>query len=99
MSRASTQHEGGVVAGSTPAAALVGVLVLMGVLCLRVLTSYDPFPAWGGDPLEMASPIVGLTPLSSMVLDIATLIGAGLVFIGLPQRGLRCWQLVCLAAG
>ncbi len=84
-----------------PAFALAGVVVLLVVLCLRVLVSYDPTPGWGGNPLELESPIVGLTPVGSLIIDGVTLGASGLILVAMAKRGKvpPAWQTLCLAAG
>jgi hypothetical protein len=80
---------------------LIGVLILLFVLCARVLVNYDPIPGWGGDPLELESPIVGLTPMGSLILDALTYLGSALILLAMSRRGFSppLWQTLCLAAG
>jgi len=55
----------------------------------------------GGDPLELESPIIGLTPLGALILDAATLAASALILIGMGRRGHTppLWQTLCLLAG
>jgi hypothetical protein len=82
-------------------AALAGVLALLFVLCLRVLVSFDPIPGWGGDPLELEAPIIGLTPMGSLIIDAITLTASALILLAMSRRGcaLPNWQTLCLAGG
>ncbi len=61
-------------------------VVLVGVV-VRMTATFDPMPAWSGDPFTSAAPIVGLTPALSMLLDAAVLIGAWLVLASAAGRG------------
>jgi hypothetical protein len=85
----------------TPKAALAGTITILVVLALRVLVACDPTPGWGGDPLEMESPIVSLTPMGSLIVDALTFAGAALILVSMSRRAQAppLWQTLCLAAG
>jgi hypothetical protein len=87
--------------GTTPKSSLVGVIVILIVLSIRILTSFEPTPGWGGDPLQMEAPILGLTPIGSLIVDACTLAASILVLLGMARRGRtpRLWQTLCLAMG
>jgi tetratricopeptide (TPR) repeat protein len=55
-------------------------LVLVCVL-LRAITASDPFPFWSMDPMRFTQPIVGLAPMQSLIVDVLTMLGAGMVLI------------------
>lgn len=78
--------------------ALAGILIVLAVLALRCLTSFDPFPYWSGDPLESPAPVAGLTPSLSLLLDITTAIGAVLAYSAMRASELRRAAGALLAA-
>jgi len=62
------------------------VLVLVGV-CARVITTTDPLPGWGLDPLTTVAPLNGVGPALSMVLAALPLFGLGLVLLAARRAG------------
>ncbi|MFG0243852.1 MAG: hypothetical protein ACF8R9_13780 [Phycisphaerales bacterium JB054] len=62
------------------------VCVLVGV-CARVITTTDPLPGWGLDPLTTVAPLNGVGPALSMVLAALPLFGLGLVLLAARRAG------------
>jgi hypothetical protein len=75
---------------------LAGLLLLFGVVVLRVTTATDPFPGWSGDPLDLPSPIFGITPILSLALDAAALVASALLLWRTPLDSVA---RLCLGAG
>jgi len=50
--------------------------LLLAIAIFKTIVTYDPFPAWSGDPLALPAPIVGLTPTPMLALDALTLLAA-----------------------
>jgi hypothetical protein len=55
----------------------------------RAMSVPDPFPYWDMDPLQIATPLTGLTPTGSLILDAITLAGAALALAGEALAGRR----------
>ncbi|MCE7973911.1 MAG: hypothetical protein DYG92_06215 [Leptolyngbya sp. PLA1] len=88
--------------GSGPGRVALGATALLvGCIWVRMTTSHDFFPAWGGDPLTTESPILGLTPAVSLSLDAVTTIASMLLLAVMRARGsvLRWWEHALAAAG
>lgn len=82
-------------------AAFGAVALLVGCIWVRMTTSHDFFPAWGGDPLTTESPILGLTPVASLALDAATTLASLLLLGAVRARGvvLPWWEHALASAG
>lgn len=93
MTRATGEHS------TLGQAHLAGLLVLTGVLVIRVTTSTDLFPGWGGDPLDLPSPIFGITPVLSLVLDLLALLAAAILLTRSRLDALSRWGMAAAAAG
>lgn len=80
---------------------LLGVAIILGVVAVRCLSPFDPFPYWSGDPFEAPAPVVGLTPSVSVVLDIVTALGAAITASAMRGHELRraAWGFAAAALG
>ncbi len=79
--------------------------IVLSAASLRLLSSFDPFPYWGGDPLVRFAPLVGIGPGMSGVLDSVTLASAALAVFTSSRRGVGVswiyvllWSIGALAA-
>ncbi|MFZ2873154.1 MAG: O-antigen ligase family protein [Phycisphaerales bacterium] len=89
-------------ARGTPGRAAFGAAALLvGCVWVRMTTSHDFFPAWGGDPLTTESPILGLTPAVSLALDAITTLASMLLLAAMRARGIALpwWEHALAAAG
>lgn len=68
--------------------------VLIIAVLVRILTPFDPFPAWAGDPTLSPTAIVGLTPISMSCVDLLALAAAMAVIV----RHSGQYRLLSLAA-
>jgi hypothetical protein len=75
------------------------VLGVIGVVLLRICTSHDSFPGWSGDPLELPSPILGITPIISLLLDALLLVLSSALLWCSPATSVRRLLLLFIAAG
>lgn len=82
-----------------PRAVLTGAALVLGVMVLRMSSSFDPFPGWSGDPFRVASPILGLTPARSITLDAVVLLGSVLMLLRGRPGACAWWLLSASAAG
>ncbi len=83
-------------------AALLGVAIILGVVAVRCLSPFDPFPYWSGDPLTTESPMVGLTLRVSVALDVVTTLAARLITVSAMRAAeLRraAWGFAAAALG
>ncbi len=78
---------------------LAGVAIISCVVALRCLSTFDPFPYWSGDPFESPAPVVGLTPATSVMLDMVTALGAAVACSAMRAGELRrsAWGLAAAA--
>jgi len=85
----------------TPNLAFGGVVVTLVAIGVRVLSPFDPMPAWSGDPLTIPAPIVGITPRTSLILDAAMLLGTALIVLGMHSVSIRprFWEIVLFGLG
>ncbi|CAG0956713.1 hypothetical protein PHYC_00506 [Phycisphaerales bacterium] len=77
--------------------ALAGVLLMLAAAAVKSLTTYDPFPAWSGDPLSIPAPVIGLTPFGGLIADAALALGATIAALGAAISGRAtsaCWGLL-----
>ena len=79
--------------------------IVLSVACLRLLSTFDSFPYWGGDPLSRFAPLVGIGPAVSGVLDGVTLACAAIAIFASSRRGVSVswiyvvlWSIGALAA-
>ncbi|HEX2838001.1 MAG TPA: O-antigen ligase family protein [Phycisphaerales bacterium] len=81
--------------------ALLGVAIILGVVAVRCLSPFDPFPYWSGDPFEAPAPVVGLTPSVSVAMDIVTALGAAITVSAMRAAELRraAWGFAAAALG
>lgn len=71
--------------------------IMLSAACLRLLSTFDPFPYWGGDPLSRFAPLVGIGPAISGVLDCVTLACAAIAMFASSRRGVGvAWVYVVL---
>jgi hypothetical protein len=66
----------------------LALMVILAIAALRLTSSHEPFPAWTSDPLAFPAPVVGVTPLISLMLDGACCLAASLLMFrtGAPLR-------------
>ena len=75
---------------------VVGLSLALLPMMVRLQTPLDLLPYWEGDPLNQESVVIGLTPPMSLIGDIVSVAGAGLLFAcGGGRR--RVWAIVPLA--
>jgi hypothetical protein len=75
-----------------------GVALILSCALVRALAATDPFPYFGVDPMQFAEPLIGIGPKESLILDVLTMLGAGLVLLAEAARGgVMVWPLA--AAG
>ncbi|MEO1717769.1 MAG: O-antigen ligase family protein [Planctomycetota bacterium] len=64
--------------------------VLLGAIFIVVLTRasviYEPMPGWDGNPIQSVSAIVGLGPAGYLLLDVVSIVLAGLVCLVAGRR-------------
>lgn len=75
-----------------------GLLVVLAGAFGRAVCGAEPFPYWESDPFRFAPPIVGLTPVWALSLNIAIVLGAALV-VGCVRPGIGRGAAVLLAIG
>jgi hypothetical protein len=74
--------------GALPRVALWGGwLMALGCILVRVQAALVPFPYWDADPSTMVSPILGLTPATSVLVDVVMMLGAGVALMGHGASG------------
>nr|HRJ49739.1 O-antigen ligase family protein [Phycisphaerales bacterium] len=83
MSRAISPRTPGLVdSDKVGAASLVASLAMGTLVCIKMLTTYDPLPGWGSDPtLHDAALGVSLSPDLQVAINAAITLLAGLVFV------------------
>lgn len=64
---------------SLPTPALLGVMLLLGGVCLRATTTFSLLPGWDQDPFVVYDPATGVGPAGMTALDAVTLLGAVLL--------------------
>jgi hypothetical protein len=64
---------------------LGATIAFAAIVCLAT-TTYDPFPAFSGDPTTVEAPVLGLTPFRALVAHALCTIGAALVLIAAAVR-------------
>lgn len=75
-----------------------GLLIVLAGAFGRAVCGAEPFPYWESDPFRFAPPIVGLTPVWALSLNIAIMLGAALV-VGCVRPGIGRAAAVLLAIG
>lgn len=80
-------------AGTARAAALAhGLTVLIALLaCTRAMLAFDPMPGWGLDPFTIAAPAGAFGPREAALMDVLTLLLAGLVLLLAPPARWKPW--------
>ncbi|MEQ8844394.1 MAG: O-antigen ligase family protein [Phycisphaerales bacterium] len=84
-------------AGDRPTIARAGVLargltILIALLaCTRAMLAFDPIPGWGLDPYTIAAPAGAFGPREAALVDVLTLLLAGLVLLLTPPARWKAW--------
>lgn len=79
--------------------ASLAALVLAAVCVVRVTAVTDTFPGWAASPLDLPSPIVGITPAISLGLDCVVLVAASVLLATASALRTSVVLLLALAAG
>lgn len=77
------------VQGRTDAMLWLGLILGLAPLCIRATSSITLFPGWDVDPLVSGGIDSGLSPLGSMLCDVVTILGAGLLLLHARAWGAR----------
>lgn len=64
----------------------LGATIAFAAIACLATTTYDPFPAFSGDPTAIEAPVLGLTPFRAIVAHALCTIGAALVIIATALR-------------
>ena len=59
--------------------------------CTRAMLAYDPMPGWGLDPYTIAAPAGAFGPREAALMDVLTLLLAGLVLLLAPPSRWKPW--------
>ncbi|MCL4220932.1 MAG: O-antigen ligase family protein [Phycisphaerales bacterium] len=65
----------------------IGAMLVLLPTLLRLVVAIDPMPAWGTDLLVMWIPPAGLGAFGTLMLDVLTVLGAGVVLAATPVHG------------
>ncbi len=81
--------------------AIAGTAIILFVLVVRCTVSVDQLPGWSGNPLEVESPITGITPAFDLLFDLLAVAASCLALAGAALRAwtARWWHVGCLLAG
>ncbi|MEQ8914932.1 MAG: hypothetical protein RIE03_21810, partial [Pseudomonadales bacterium] len=71
-----------------------GLTIIVALLaCVRALLAFDPMPGWGLDPYTVAAPAGAFGPREAALMDVLTLLLAGLVLLLAPPVRWKPWVL------
>lgn len=66
----------------------IGIALLA---CTRAMLAFDPIPGWGLDPYTIAAPAGAFGPREAALMDVLTLLLAGLVLLLAPPARWKAW--------
>ncbi|MGH7131799.1 MAG: O-antigen ligase family protein [Phycisphaerales bacterium] len=72
----------------------VGLILVLAPMLFRAMTQVSILPYWDMDPLISWSPLVGIGPAGSLLVDALIILGAGLLLIGTAHRARSAWFLL-----
>ncbi|MGV6813496.1 MAG: O-antigen ligase family protein [Phycisphaerales bacterium] len=80
----------------------LGGLWLVALLAVsRAMIEHDGFPWWASDPFVFSPPVVGLTPIQAIGMNLGVMLASGVSLIGLWIKGVRMGLIssACLTIG
>lgn len=77
----------------------LGLSCILVAACARAVTTYDPHPGWGLDPLTTVAPQNGVGPATVMLLSVLSLLGLALVLAAAWRARERVPALLLALAG
>lgn len=76
-----------------------GWLLVLACVFLRAISTNEPFPHWDVDPTRMPTPITGLAPAASQIVDALIMLGAGAALLGGAAAGIMLIPTLLLLLG
>lgn len=70
-----------------------GLILVLAPMLFRAMTQVSTLPYWDMDPLISWSPLVGIGPAGSLLVDALIIFGAGLLLIGTARHARSAWFL------
>ncbi|MBL4808493.1 MAG: O-antigen ligase family protein [Phycisphaerales bacterium] len=66
--------------------AWLGLIMMTTLVMIRTMVEHDAFPMWVSDPFVFSPPVIGLTPIKALILNLGVVLSCCTVLIGLFLR-------------